>query len=232
MPEIISRGAEAILYLSKEKVEGKTKGVLVKERIKKGYRIPQIDNRIRSQRTKREEELLSRVKRYGVNTPRVFRTGDYKIVMEFLGGKRLKDHLDRMPKWERLLTYKEIGLTVARMHNGGVMHGDLTTSNMILVPVKKQGLRALNNKNNSSDSNDPNVSMKLYLIDFGLGKTSKKVEDQAVDLFLLYEAIKATHFKLLDEAWGKILKAYKQEYSNSLQVLKRLEEIRNRRRYK
>jgi Kae1-associated kinase Bud32 len=70
------------------------------------------------------------------------------------------------------------------------------------------------------------------VIDFGLSKLSEKVEDQAVDLFLLYEAIKSTHFEHLERAWETIIKVYGQRYSNSPEIMKRIEQIKRRRRYK
>jgi Kae1-associated kinase Bud32 len=101
-----------------------------------------------------------------------------------------------------------MGESIARLHSAGIVHGDLTTSNMIFKDDR------------------------LYIIDFGLGKISSKVEDQAVDLYLLYEALKSTHLRLLDEAWGAVLNAYKQNYVKSKEVLSRIAKIEKRRRYK
>ncbi len=201
---LIQRGAEAVLFLRKQEGED----VLVKERVRKGYRIPELDKRIRSQRTRGEAKLLGMARRVGVNTPRTLETGDSSIVMEWLDGRRVKDCLNGLPENERLEVYSLMGETVGRLHEGGIIHGDLTTSNMIL----KDG--------------------GLFLIDFGLGKFSKKVEDQAVDLYVLYEALRSTHFIRLKEAWTNVLKAYNQKYSNAQQVLGRLKKIESRRRYK
>ena len=126
--------------------------------------------------------------------------------MEWIEGKKLKDSLNSFTKRTRI--YKLIGEAIAKLHSNGIIHGDLTTSNMIL------------RKN------------KLYFIDFGLGKISKRIEDQAVDLFLLYEAIEATHLKYKNEAWEKIINVYKQQYSKSKGVLMQLEKIKKRRRYR
>ena len=201
--KIVQRGAEAVLY--KGEFEGET--ALVKERVKKGYRIPQLDTRIRRRRTRHESELLSRARRAGVLTPRVLDVSGNTIVMEWVEGKRVKDCLNKMPKKEVKRACSLIGESIAKLHSAGIIHGDLTTSNMILG---KKG---------------------LYLIDFGLGKSSGKVEDQAVDLYLLYEALRSTHFKILDEAWRNVLNAYKQKYSNSIHILDRIEQIKKRRRY-
>lgn len=200
MKKIIARGAEAILYLDGN--------ILVKERIKKGYRLLELDRKIRSFRTKHEERLLDRARRAGVATPIISETGDFKIKMDYIKGQRIKDVLNKMEKNKRLEIYKIIGESVAKLHVAGIIHGDLTTSNLIL-------------KNN-----------KIFFIDFGLGKMSNRIEDQAVDLFLLYEALKSTHFKILDEAWERVLKAYKQNYTKAEEVFNRIEKIKKRRRYK
>ncbi len=201
---IINRGAEAVLYLSE--FEGEK--AVVKERIKKGYRIPEMDVPLRRKRTKREENLLIRASRAGVNVPKVWKVEDSVIIMEYIEGPTVKDSLNDLPKDRRMKIYTMIGESLANLHSANIMHGDFTTSNMIL-------------KNE-----------KLYVIDFGLGKFSKRIEDQAVDLYLLYEALKAAHFKYLEEAWKNILKVYKHKYTNASMVIARFKEIGKRRRYK
>ncbi len=216
--KIIARGAEAVL--SADSLEGRK--VLVKDRIKKGYRLPELDSRIRKIRTRGEHRLLDRARRAMVFTPRVFRIEESRLIMEFIEGERVKDVLNTKPKNERFRIYELIGEAVARLHSAGIIHGDLTTSNMIL---KRQST-------DSADSGFQTSDYELYIIDFGLGKSSQRIEDQAVDLFLLYEALKSAHFKYLNESWQYILKTYKRNYSNSAQVLRRLEKIEKRRRYK
>jgi len=117
-------------------------------------------------------------------------------------------HTAHATKDERTEIYKKIGKSVAYLHSSGIIHGDLTTSNMIMA------------------------GGEIFFIDFGLGKVSTRIEDQATDLYLLYEAFKSTHFKILDEAWSMVLKTYKQNYLNADNVLKRIEKIKTRRRYK
>lgn len=202
--EVVARGAEAVLYLEKQKWET----ILVKERIKKGYRIRMLDGKIRTKRTRREAKLLSRAARVGILVPKVLGLENEKIRMDFIEGKTVKDSLNDLPEKERVWVCERIGEMASFLHRNGMVHGDLTTSNMIIK------------------------DKKLYLIDFGLGKFSQKVEDHAVDLFLLYEALKAAHYKYLNESWQNILKIYKQNYSNAPEVLKRFEKISLRRRYK
>jgi Kae1-associated kinase Bud32 len=203
--QIIKRGAEAILYLD----NFEDQQVLVKERIKKNYRINQIDESIRKTRTRGEVKLLTEARKVGVLTPKIFSVDEknHKITMEFIGGTRIKELLYTADKKTVTKVCLEIGKLVGKLHSAGIIHGDLTTSNMIL-------------KEN-----------QIYFIDFGLGSFSKKIEDQGTDLNLLYEALKSTHFKILKLCWNNILKGYKQEYKDSDKVLKRIEDIEKRARY-
>ncbi|RLJ07387.1 MAG: Kae1-associated kinase Bud32 [Candidatus Aenigmatarchaeota archaeon] len=195
---LLQRGAEAEIWLDREQIR--------KVRIRKGYRIRQLDEKIRQERTRLEASLLRRARRAGIRVPRVLETSGYEIRMEWIRGERLKEWLRKADRKERKRVFAEIGRMVAGLHHWGIVHGDLTTSNFIL-----------------GDG--------VYLIDFGLGRFSKRVEDQAIDLLLLYEAIRATHFSLLKEAWKTILKEYKANYSNAPDVLRQLEKIKRRRRY-
>jgi Kae1-associated kinase Bud32 len=203
--QIIKRGAEAVLYLD----NFEDQQVLVKERIKKNYRIDQIDQAIRKARTKGEVKLLTESRKVGVLTPKIFSVDEksHKIIMEFIDGTRIKELLYEADEKTAEKICLEIGKLVGKLHSAGIIHGDLTTSNMILK------------------------DKQIYFIDFGLGSFSKKTEDQGTDLNLLYEALKSTHFKILKPCWSNILKGYKQEYKEADKVLKRIEEIEKRARY-
>ena len=214
---ILYQGAEAIISLER----GGEGPFILKKRISKGYRIRELDEKIRKQRTRLESSLLSKAKRFGIHVPRVLEQGEFEIKMEFIDGKRVKDSLEKMDKNERKLLYEKMGEAVASLHTAGIMHGDLTTSNMIVQEGKNPLLPPYHPSN-----------LKLYLIDFGLARSSSRVEDQAADLFLLYEALKAGHFTLLEEAWDTLLNVYKRKYSNALQVMEQFRKIQLRRRYK
>lgn len=196
----VARGAEAVLY--------RDRGRLVKDRIRKGYRIPQLDERIRGARARREESLLARARRAGVNAPAVLSSEGNRLVMEWVSGERVKEALNGMGKKDQELVFRGIGEALGRLHSAGIAHGDVTTSNMILSKGK------------------------VFIIDFGLGKTTGRTEDHAVDLYVLKEALKAAHFKILDSAWKGIIKAYKYNNTNADQVLKRFQDIGKRRRYR
>ncbi len=191
--KLLKQGAEAILYLDKNK--------LVKERIKKGYRISELDKRLRESRTKREAKLLGDAARL-INVPIVFDKKDVKIEMEFIKGGLLRDIFSSLKK-EHL---EAIGKQIAILHNNNIIHGDLTTSNMILMDDR------------------------VYFIDFGLGFYSNKIEDKAVDLHLLKQAIEAKHHKNLD-SFNAILEGYK-AVEGYKAILERLEKVEKRGRYR
>lgn len=197
--KIIKRGAEAVLY--------KTDSQVVKNRIKKNYRIAEIDEPLRKQRTKIEARLLSEARRAGIATPQVFSVEENKINMEYIRGERLKELLNSCNNKKRIMLAREIGSAIALLHNSGVIHGDLTTSNMILK------------------------GEKIFFIDFGLGGFSKRIEDFAMDMSVLKEALKSTHYRYLNMLWQNIVKAYKEKNHDAGVVLRRLEGIEKRGRY-
>jgi len=199
--KIIKRGAEAILYLQDNH--------LVKERIKKSYRISELDIELRKNRTKREAKLLSEARRCGVKTPKIISVDEknYKIIMDFIDGERLKELLNKTSDENRKKLAEDIGKSVGLLHKHGIVHGDLTTSNMILK------------------------GEKIFFIDFGLGEFSKRIENLATDLSVLKEAFKSTHFKHLNLLWENFIKGYKQTNVKFKQVLDVLDKIEKRGRY-
>ena len=194
--KIIKQGAEALIY--------KENNYLIKERIKKSYRIDDIDNRLRKSRTRSEFKLLQKTS----NAPKVIDSDDaeMKIKMEFIDGKLVKNILDNMNKNKRNLLLREIGGKIAKMHDRDIIHGDLTTSNMILKD-------------------------RVYFIDFGLGFISNKIEDKAVDLHLLKQALESKHYRHFEESFREVLEGYKLS-RDWKEVLRRLEKVEKRGRYK
>ncbi|WP_171899138.1 bifunctional N(6)-L-threonylcarbamoyladenine synthase/serine/threonine protein kinase [Methanobacterium congolense] len=206
-PDILAKGAEANIYPGKWMDED----VLVKKRISKGYRIDELDHHIRKKRTKREAKLLSEAKRCGVITPLVYDVDkkETSILMENIHGKTIKEVFDELGL-EGIQEIKEIcrdiGENVSKLHNCGIIHGDLTTSNMIL----------------QDDS--------LVFIDFGLGRVSDLVEDKGVDLIVFKKAISGIHHEIADECFQAILQGYSpaDDYD---EVTEKVDEIGGRGRY-
>lgn len=197
---LIAKGAEA--NLSREKIDEEE--ILVKDRIKKGYRVPALDENIRMQRTQQEARLIREAARVGVSTPKVLEAKGSVLKIEFIDGKKVKDILSKENCRE---ICGKIGRAVARLHSYDIIHGDLTTSNMIL-------------KDN-----------ELFFIDFGLGFFSKSIEDKATDLHLFLEALKSTHFDFSEEAFAVFLKEYEKSYDKASSVAERLKQIELRGRY-
>ncbi len=195
MKKLLKLGAEAELT--------RKDGRVVKKRIKKGYRLLQIDSKLRRERTRSESSLLSKAIRAKVNVPRVFKVDKEKAVieMEFLSGKRIDLVLSKELS-------KQLGREIAGLHSAGIIHGDLTTSNILVKDAD------------------------IYFIDFGLGEFSKSIEKRAVDLRVLKGAIRANHPKKADRFNEEILKAYEQNIENGAEILKRLEKVESRGRYK
>ena len=190
--KIIAEGAEAKIY--------KNKNTIIKDRIKKDYRLPVIDVLLRKSRTRSEAKLIREAERAGVNVPAVLEQNDktYKLHIEFLDGEKVRDILDK--NWK---LGEKIGEQVFKLHSRKIVHGDLTTSNMLL-------------HNN-----------KIYLIDFGLGEISDRVENMAVDIHLFKECLISKHHSIWEKVWKSFLKTYTND-----KVLKHLKKVEARGRYK
>ncbi|MFB6213039.1 MAG: KEOPS complex kinase/ATPase Bud32 [Candidatus Nanohaloarchaea archaeon] len=188
-------GAEATLKFRDDSV--------VKKRHSKNYRHPELDEKIREERTEREARLMREARKNGVNVPGVEKTGDDTLEIEEIDGEQLKDALDRDSDAMELL-----GENAAKLHDAGIIHGDLTTRNAIL-----------------------SVSGEVFLIDFGLAFRSNRAEDRAVDIHLLKQVLEPSHPGIADEAWQDFLDGYR-SHEDSEEVLERLEEVEQRGRYK
>lgn len=198
--KIIAQGAEAKIILDKNKV--------IKNRVKKSYRISRLDEKIRKLRTRSETKLLEKASKL-INIPKVNSSDEKtkKIIMEFIDGKKLSEHLDKFPLKKQKQICRQIGQDIAKLHDTDIIHGDLTTSNMILQ------------------------NKKVYFIDFGLGFISRKYEDKAVDLHLLKQAIEAKHYKHWEGLFNELIDSYKKSKYSKL-VLERLKKVEKRGRYK
>ena len=168
----IARGAEAVLTLDKE---------LHKSRVKKGYRIAEIDIPLRKLRTRKEAKVLEKLYAAGFPVPKLLKVKENTLVMEYLKAPPVKDVLGKS-NYKKICS--EIGKRVKELHDMAIIHGDLTTSNFIL----KEG--------------------KVFFIDFGLSFQSVKAEDKAVDLHLLRQALESKHYQIWEKAFKEVLRAY------------------------
>ena len=205
---LIKKGAEANLYL--ENWHGKK--VIIKERIPKKYRLPVLDERIRTYRTIHEPQLMHEAKKAGVPTPTIYMVDLAKksIIMEYVEGKQVKRIMNQLSAKERIELCKKIGILIGRLHKNGIIHGDLTTSNMILTP-----------------------NGKIYFVDFGLGEFSKELEAKGVDLHLMKRALQSTHYLFAEESFNAVLEGYAEAVGEveAKKVLEKIREIELRGRY-
>jgi Kae1-associated kinase Bud32 len=204
--KVLYKGAEAEIYLSNyiDKI------VIKKNRIKKSYRIKEIDENLISYRTKEEAKLMIEARSQGISIPIIYDVDLKKgiLTMEYVKGERVKDIFEKISSKERQELCKKIGINIARFHNKNIIHGDLTTSNMILF------------KN------------RVYFIDFGLGEFNSEVESKGVDLHVLMEAIESTH-SIYSDCFEYVLEGYKNEYKkDSKPIFKKIEDIIKRGRYR
>lgn len=190
-------GAEARVYFKE--------GTVIKERIRKTYRHEAIDSAIRKSATRREAKLLEKAAAH-IPVPKVIAVSDKEMVitLERIEGKKLRD---AMPEIDRKNIFQRIGKKLARLHKADIIHGDLTTSNILL--------------------NDT-----IYFIDFGLGFVSTRIEDKAVDLHLIKKALESKHHQYAQECFTALLRGYKEENKDYDSILKRLEKVEKRGRYK
>ena len=176
--DLIAKGAESNIVKSNYLGEK----AVIKDRIPKGYRIPEIDNKIRKARCKEEAKLLSDAKRAGVKTPVLYDVNleDKAITMEEIEGVMLKEVIDDD------LAFR-LGGEISKLHSSDIIHGDITTSNILF-----------------SDG-------KLVFIDFGLGRYSQLKEDKAVDLLVLKKSLQSIDYNLALRYFDLVLKGYGDE---------------------
>lgn len=205
---LIKKGAEASLYLE----EWHNRKVVMKRRLPKKYRVSKLDEEIRSYRTIHEPQIIHRAKEAGVPTPTIFMVdiAEATVVMEFINGKQVKQILDDLSAEERRRLCCLIGNLIGRLHNHGIIHGDLTTSNMILTPHDK-----------------------VVFVDFGLSEHSTELETRGVDLHLMKRAFQSTHYKYAKESFDTVMEGYAEATGNEAakNVLEKIREIEKRGRY-
>lgn len=217
--EILFQGAEGRVYrtvfLGKE--------TIVKERFEKAYRHPTLDAAITKKRILSEVRHMVKAMYAGIRVPyislvdaecgRIFMERIHPAVM-------VKDYINEVCKDLEKEKFNEairntgcaIGEAIAKLHNANLIHGDLTTSNMMV----------------KHENEDCLFISELFLIDFGLSYVSSMLEDKAVDLYVLERAISSTHPRVDTVLFDIIVKQYIQYSKNSSAVLSRFQEVRAR----
>ncbi len=190
----VRQGAEAIVRFFERNVE--------KARISKRYREPALDKRLIAERTRAEARLIHAARKGGVPTPVIFDITENTIVMERVEGTLLTDDLTAA-------NAREAGRIIGLLHKAEIMHGDLTTSNLII---------------RESDR-------KCVLIDFGLAQITNEIEQRGVDIHVLFQTIESTAPWCADDLKTAFTDGYSETFPGSDEVLDREHEIELRGRY-
>lgn len=188
----LSWGAESNLYIS-DYMGRKT---VVKYRFAKRYMLPELAERLIKERTLTEAKALLIASERGVNVPLPLYVDIERgiIVMEFIEGLLLRDIILSMTKEELTRTANTLGLYVALLHNSDIIHGDLTTSNLII----REG--------------------ELFIIDFGLTYFSHRPIDKASDLRVLERAIVSSHPGIFEAFFLPFIKSYREKVNGGEEI--------------
>jgi TP53 regulating kinase-like protein len=205
---LLKKGAEASLYLA----NWVGRKVVVKVRIPKKYRPAALDRQIRSYRTLHEPQLMHEAKAVGVPTPLIYMINvpEASITMEYIEGPQMKQLLNKAPEEKRHRLCITIGELIGKLHAEGLIHGDLTTSNMIL-----------------------SLQSKIFFVDFGLGEKNSELEAKGVDLHLMKRALQSTHYQFWEECFNNMQCGYSSVLGIEAaeKVFEKIREIERRGRY-
>lgn len=198
--KLLKKGAESEIYL----IDWYGHDAVSKIRLSKKYRHHYIDLVLRKQRTLHEANIISSAKMIGVETPFIYflNSNNFEIIMEYIHGNMLKDNFS--PEY-----CSELGKIVGKLHFYNIIHGDITTSNFILVPQNR-----------------------LVVIDFGLSFFSERFEDKAADIRLFKEILNSIHVEHFEKSFENFLLGYAEVYGKrSLKIFDTVNEIEQRGRY-
>lgn len=233
-PQLITQGAEGRLY--KTTYLSPDLPCALKYRPPKPYRHPILDARLTRARILAEARVLVKCRRDGVPVPAVYAVDESAgwLMMEWVEGvpvrvginawlgDRVEEEVaekgngkrDHAPLKDIM---RRVGTAVGRLHKSGIVHGDLTTSNMMLRPTG----------NSHVEGREKVLEGDIVLIDFGLATQSTSEEDRAVDLYVLERAFGSTHPRA-ESLFDEVLEAYRATFKQAPQVLKKLEDVRMR----
>jgi N6-L-threonylcarbamoyladenine synthase/protein kinase Bud32 len=173
-----------------------------KRRISKRYRVPALEKRLIAERTRAEARLIGAARKGGVPTPVISDITADTIRMELVEGALLTNDLSET-------NVAEAGRLVGKLHTTGIIHGDLTTSNMIL---------------RSSDG-------RCVLIDFGLSQATPEIEQRGVDIHVFFQTLESTAPERAESLKSAFIAGYKETFEAASDVIRREHEIGLRGRY-
>ncbi|MDP6869979.1 MAG: KEOPS complex kinase/ATPase Bud32 [Candidatus Poseidoniaceae archaeon] len=215
--EILHVGAEAEItagtWFSKPAIQ--------KIRRKRTWRHPDLDYRLTRKRMNSEVKLMIKLHSIGVPVPAIWDVDfeNASIVMQKIEGKQLFEILNNGISDAELL--KKVGKAIRYLHRNAIIHGDLSTNNILI-----------------SQNGEP------YLIDLGLASMEYELEGYGIDLHVLHEILRASHPSIddamkiviegyleLDIELGDVIPAPGGKPPSATDVIKRLEQIMKRVRY-
>jgi len=209
------QGAEARLY----RTQWFGQAIVVKERFVKTYRVATLDRSLTLQRMRAEVKALVRCRAVGIPAPLVYYV-DFANRRLFLEEVRpavtCRQHIDELLAAKAHSSVEalaqRLGAVVARLHLHQMVHGDLTTSNVLL---RGDGSGA-----------------ELVLIDFGLAQLEASAEEKAVDLYVMERAFLCSHPGTI-AVFELLLASYRQHTdaargSGGAEVMRKLAEVRLR----
>ena len=200
----MKQGAEAEL----RRTEFLGRPAVDKTRIPKSYRLPELDDGLRRSRIRTEVRLMAEARTAGVSVPILYDIDlpEAKIIMEYISGPTVKEVLDRGGPGT-LPVAREMGRVVGRLHRAGIVHGDLTTSNMLW----RDG--------------------RIVMIDFSLGGRDRGREARGVDLHLLREGMVSAHARA-SAYYREVVRGYREVMGPETDgVIATVKEIESRGRY-
>ncbi|KAK8151837.1 kinase-like domain-containing protein [Phyllosticta citrichinensis] len=233
---LITQGAEALVY--KTSFLTASRAAALKFRPSKPYRHALLDKRLTRQRILAEARVLVRLRREGVTVPAVWGC-DWDagwLLLEWIPGHTIRawqsndgdGALDksRVPELWDLMA--RVGRAVGRMHAVGVVHGDLTTSNLMLRTPSPSSSSTQHQQAPDAAASTEVLAGTVTIIDFGLASQTIQDEDKAVDLYVLERAFGSTH-PAAEPLFHEVLQAYRDAGGKAATaVLKRLDEVRLR----
>lgn len=206
--KFLNMGAEAVIarcmFLDVDAV--------IKWRFPKPYMPKELDREFRRSRTITEAKALLKALSLGINTPipLYIESDEGLLIMTYIDGYVFRDIVDKINLKKVCDVCRNIGVFVAKLHEKSIVHGDVTTSNIILSKTLEE----------------------IYLIDFGLANFVKRIEDQAIDVHIFFRSIESAHHNVEDIAKECFIEGYKiirGEYADK--VLKMVKSIRRMGRY-
>ncbi|MEM1645402.1 MAG: Kae1-associated kinase Bud32 [Ignisphaera sp.] len=206
--DLLSMGAEAIIarctFLDIDAV--------IKWRFPKPYIPPELDKDFRKTRTATEAKALLKAISLNINVPipLYIDLEEGLIIMTYIDGMVFRDLIEKLSRDEICNVCRTIGIYIARLHENSIIHGDVTTSNILI------------------DKNSEDV----YLIDFGLTNFVNRLEDQAIDIHIFFRSVESVHHLVEDLAKQCFIEGYRDirgDYTDK--VLKMVNHIRKMGRY-